>query len=230
MALMTQDQVRTAVQQAFDDAGANRWSAANLDLVITLAQDTLWQQVLDTYPYYLSASEAETSDGSGIIAISALTTPGRMYRIQRILLNSDSSEIFPVLPYMAVPTSQTYYILGGNIVSTEAGVAHDVIYAGLPTKFNALATGATVLDSWPEGHEAALIYASAAWAISKGDAESMQQIARLADHAVEAMLDHIARRYPVAVERRGPAVKFSTIRNPILGVSGPEVQGGGGAR
>lgn len=223
MALLTKAQVRTAVAQAIDDPSNARWSAANLDILVSLAQDALWQQILDTYPQYRSVTEAETTSGSGVIALSALTVPGRPYRVLKLTRNSDGAEFQPIRPNEAVPQT-AFYIEGENIVTVPAQptVAMTVTYASFPTKFNDLATDGTALDGWPEGHEGALIYTAAAMALTKGDAENMQQIARLADMQTEAMLDHIARRYNVAVLRRAPSVKFSTVRNPLLGTSGPE--------
>jgi len=220
MALLTKAQVRTAVQQVIDDAGATRWAAANLDILIGLVQDTLWQQVLDTYPWFLSVEEAETPSAGGIIDITtALTVPGRMYRIQAVkLAASPYTEYQPQLYTDSMPQTNTYWILGDEIqVKPAAATALTVTYSFLPTKFDGLATDATVLDQWPEGHEAALIYSAGAWAMSKGDAEQIAQIGRIADHAVEAMLDHCARRYPVAVERRNRTVKGQTVSNPLLG-------------
>ena len=85
-----------------------------------------------------------------------------------------------------------------------------------PFIVNDLAAESTVLDEWPDGHEAALIYTAAAWALTKGDAEDMKQVALIADNAVEAMLLAIARRYPVAVAPRSPTAKAQLVTNTLL--------------
>ena len=219
MGLLTKIQTRVAVAEAIDDAAYARWSAANLDLLITLVQDSLWQQILDTAPYFLSVLENETTSASGVIDITTGLTSKRFYRVQDVLKNADSTVYTPVMYGEATPTSQYYYILGDEIVTSDNSTSTDVVYAYLPTKFDDLASDATVLDEWPLGHEAALIYMSAAWALTKGDAESMAQVGRIADTAVDAMLRHVARRYPVPVAPRQPAVISQTVRNPLIPLS-----------
>ena len=220
MAKLTKAQIRTAIQQAIDDPSAKRWSTANLDILTGLVQDTMYTTLLDTFDDLTSNSENVTPTGSGTYDISGLAK--RFYRVQKIVRVSDSKEFQAKRSAETFP-QPTYDMLGDFIRTTPAvtgATSLTVQYSYLPTKFNDLALDSTVLPDYPEGHELALIYLTASAAIIKGDAESMQQIARLADVAVEALLQHIARRYPVATSQGVQQVKFALLRNPVVSQGG----------
>lgn len=214
MAALTKGQIRTAVRQQIDDPGAARWSDANLDILITVVQDAIWQQILDSFPDYLTVEETETTSAAGKVALSALTG-GRFYRIQRIL-NPSNIPLHPILFNEAVPQG-AYYILGGNIVTVPVVNAANVTinYSYLPTRFNDLANDNTAVTDWPEGHEGALIFTSAAIALTKGDAESMNQLAVIANAMLDSMVTHIARRYPVVASVRQPSITFQMIKGLV---------------
>jgi hypothetical protein len=218
MALLTKAQVRTAVRQAIDDPDATLWSDGNLDILITLVEDTMFQAILDTWPFALSLAESKTTSAAGAIDTSlGVTLTNRFYRVQKVVRDSDGVELQPRLFTEAVPQSTTYYMLGNLIITPVLAGAVTTTYSFLPLKFSELALETTALPNYPDGHEAALIYLAAAWALAKGDRESIQQIARIADQAVEALLTHIARRYPVAVQPRVTAVKAQIMRNALGG-------------
>ncbi len=63
---LTKAQYRTLTQQWLDDPSAKFWTAANLDLLIQVTQDSLWTDILEKSPYYVSQLDTLTS----------LTTPG----------------------------------------------------------------------------------------------------------------------------------------------------------
>jgi hypothetical protein len=218
MALLTKAQVRSAVAQAIDDPGNKRWSQTNLDVLISMAQDTMFQTINDTFDFFLSNGEALATDANGIIALSSLAK--RFYRMQQVKVVSSGLELQPKLFSESVPQA-SYYLLGNNVVTDPVVVSSSLrlTYSYLPVKFFDLATDTTVLADFPEGHEAALIYYSAAWAMTKGDAENMAQIARIADSSIEALLSHIARRYPIGTNARVQQVKMALMRNPLLGVA-----------
>lgn len=217
MALMTKGQIRSAVSQAIDDPTNKKWSQTNIDLLIQMVMDTMFETILDTYEYLTSQTDTTSTSAGGVIALSALTK--RFYRIQRVLKVSGTLELQPKLFAEQVPQA-TYYIAGGNINTDPAQVStsHNITYSYLPTSFTALATDATLLPvEYPEGHESALIYVTAAWAMTKGDEESMAQIGRIADSALESLLTHVARLYPIGANARNAAIKNTLLRNPLVG-------------
>lgn len=217
MPLLTKSQTRTSIRQAIDDPQSKRWSDANIDILTTLVQDTMFQAVLDSFDYFTSApAEAVTPAADGSYLLSG--TSKRFYRMQRVVRASDSVELQPKLLPESVP--QPAYDIRGNTLYTTPVVTGasslQLTYSYLPLRFTDLANDATMLPAeYPEGHEAALVYLTASWAMTKGDAESMNQIARIADTAVDAMLSHIARRYPIAPNSRVQAVKAAILRQPL---------------
>lgn len=218
MPLLQKGQVRTAVRQAIDDPNSKRWSDANLDILITLVEDTMFQAIIDSFDYFTSQTDATlTPSGTGTVDITGLTK--RFYRIQLVSRNSDGVQLQPKLMIESVP--QPAYDLRGTLLTTTPAVTGasslSVTYAYLPLRFTDLASDVTPLTSeYPEGHESALIYTSASWAMTKGDAENMAQIGRLADVSVDALLTHISRRYPIAPNMRVQAIKQAIIRNPLV--------------
>lgn len=215
MALLTKDQTRAAVRQAIDDPSGNRWSDTNLDILITMVEDVLWQAINDTFPWFLSQTDVSATNPSGVIAISALTK--RFYRIQKLTLTSSGAEYQPRLANETFAQA-TYYMLGASISTDPIVISSNmnVAYSYMPTRFIDLALGSTQLTDFPEGHESALVYLAAAWAISKGDAESLAQISRIADQAIESLLTHIARRYPVSAMNAVPMAKMAIMRTAGL--------------
>lgn len=207
MAALTKGVVRTAVQAAINDAGGDTWSTSDLDQLISLVEDTLFSVLLEHWPWLTSVLEA-TVGVSNTVALSVLVSQ-RLFAIQKVLDNDVSTEYKPAL-YGEAFASPYYYVLGGSIVSASPGFStHNVrvTYSYLPARFTGLATDNTVLPDYPEGHEGALIYLAAAWALAKGDQESIEQVARIADFQVDALLKHISRRYPVPVQPNLTAVK-----------------------
>lgn len=217
MALLNKGQVRTAVRQAFDDANSKRWSDANLDVLIGMIGDMMWSSILDTFEFTTNQQDTVTPSGAGAVDITTLTK--RFYRVQAVTKASDSSDVQAKLFKERVP-QQSYYMLGNNIVTDPAitgASSLKVDYSFLPTRFDAIATDGTTLPTeYPEGHELSLVYLAASAAIIKGDAENMAQIARLADTAVEQLLFHVARRYPIGAIQRIQQVKNAIMRNPLV--------------
>jgi hypothetical protein len=217
MALMTKGQIRTAVSQAIDDPTNKKWSQTNIDLLIQMVMDTMFETILDTYEYLTSQIDTQSTASDGSLALSALTK--RFYRMQKFSLVSSGAELQPRLPFEQVPQS-TYAIIGGKVqtVPIQNAISMNIQYSYLPTSFTALATDATQLPvEYPEGHESALVYVTAAWAMTKGDEESMAQIGRIADSALESLLTHIARLYPIGANARNAAIKNTLLRNPLVG-------------
>lgn len=217
MALMTKGQVRSAVSQAIDDPTNKKWSQTNIDLLIQMVLDTMFETILDTYEYLTSVTDTQSTAADGTMALSALTK--RFYRLQKFSIVSSGAELQPRLPFEQVPQT-TYAIIGGKIETApvQNAISMNIRYSYLPASFTTLATDATSLPiEYPEGHESALIYVTAAWAMTKGDEESMAQIGRIADSALESLLTHIARLYPIGANARNNAIKNTLLRNPLVG-------------
>lgn len=215
MAALTRVQVRTAFREAINDADGDAWGDTAADQLLSLVCDQLFAVLLTNWPWLTSVAEAEVPVASAI-ALSGLTS-ARFFAVQRVV--SGSTEYKPKILGEAY-SAPGYYILGGNIVTETPGVgvtSTTITYSYLPTRVNALASDATALADYPEGHEAALIYLAAAWALTRGDQESMAQIVRLADSAVDALLTHIARRYPTPVQPSLTAIKAQIMTTVLAG-------------
>lgn len=215
MAVMRRGQVRTAIRHAIDDPLGNLWPDANLDVLTEMVEDTMFQAILDTWPWFLSTTESKAPDAAGKVPLSNLTN--RFYRILDVKRTSDGLRLLSKLPNESIPQN-AYYIIGGDLVTDPiiAGPATiDITYSFLPPKYTGLANDATELPNYPEGHESALIYLTAAWAMTKGDRESITQIARVANQAVEALLRHIANRYPSGSSANINVILERIMRNPL---------------
>jgi hypothetical protein len=216
MALMTKGQIRTAVAQAIDDPTNVRWTSTNLDMLISMVQDQMFEAILDGFEFLTSNTESLTPS-SGAVAISSLAK--RFYRVQKVLNTVTGIELHPKISGESYP-QPTYEILGGSIITTptvSGSNSLSVRYSYIPGKFTNLANDNTLLAiEFPEGHEGALVYLTAAFALSKGDSESITQVSLLADVAVNAMLAHIARLYPIGANARVAQVKAQLMRNPLV--------------
>lgn len=221
MALLTKTQVREAVRQAIDDPSDQRWTDANLDILIGMVGDVLWSAILDSFEFATSQSDTVTPAAGGKIdvTVAGALLSQRFYRVQKVTRVSDLKEAQPKVFKEVVP-QLSYYMLGKNIVTDPAVTGSNSVtveYSYLPTNFNSLASDGTSLPSeYPEGHEMALVYLASAAAIIKGDAENMGQIGRMADMAVTAMLTHIARRYPIGAMQRINQVRYAILNNPLV--------------
>lgn len=216
-ASMTKGQIRTAVRQAIDDPQSKRWSDANLDVLITLVWDTLFQALNDTFDTYTLTENTATTDGAGRHCCYYPFGSYNLYRFIRVTRTSDGAELLPKLPTDNIPGSLWYFHANGNLNTGLLTTGVTIQYSYVPTRFVDLATDATNLPpEYPAGHESALIYVAASWALTKGDAESMAQVARVADMAVDIMVTHIARRYPIAPNMRLNAIKNAIMRIPLV--------------
>lgn len=222
---LTKGQVRTAIRQAIDDPSSQRWSDTNLDVLTTIVQDTMFQSILDTFPWATSQTDTPTPAAGGIIDTTSLGAllSQRFYRVQQLSDVATGNVYQPKLFVENVPQTQTYFMSGENIVLSDASITQKKLaYGFLPIRYTDLATDNTALPAgYPEGHEAALIYLTAAWAMTKGDAESMAQIARIADLSIDALLMHVARRSPTGGLARVATVKAALVRNILTSAQAP---------
>ncbi len=190
MAPLTKADVRNLTQQAFDDPSATRWTSANLDLLTEVVLDTLTEAVLNTFPWATSQTDA-IALSSGAIDTGSCTK--RFFAVQKFLVGTTLYQ--PAIYNQSFP-QKTYSMLNGSIVTsdTASGTAN-VTYSFFPTRYSTLSDG-TAMVEYLQGHEAALAYLTAAWAMQKGGQEDIGQTGKLAEYAIDALLRHIARRYP----------------------------------
>lgn len=212
--MLTKAQVRAAVAQAIDDPSAARWSAPNLDVLISGVYDNLWGDILEWSPRHVS--QLDTLSGVGI------TTPGfidldvapskRFLRVQKLVRDGlrytyAPSDLFVIEDNeLKAPTSLVadgYFTFLGRqlwLFPLELTPEVELRYSFLPPSFTGLADGTAI--SFPDGHESALIYEAAARAFTKGDAESMQQVRTLATDAIARLRSSLSPMLAVSREPR----------------------------
>lgn len=215
MPLLTKGQVRTAVKQAIDDPTNKRWSDANLDILIGMVQDTIYQAVLDTFEWYNFGTATGTTSAAGALVNMNSIFGSRPHRLLKVMRTSDLFELQPKLRNERVP--QLAYDWSGDTLYTDPplnAVNLTLQASFLPDPFYGLATDATTIQFFPN-HEASLIYVSASWALVKGGAESLAQVGRIADVAVDALLTHFSRLWPVATTQRLQSVKSAIMRQSL---------------
>jgi len=196
------------VAQLIDDPSNVMWSAANLDLVITLVYDQLWHRMLEHAPF-LNVTSATvlaadlTSPGYfNIGTVTGLST----VRIKRLLELQIDGQVY----YEG--RSEDEVFTGSEIKVTEARGGYRWVRYGalvypfplqtsddvlvrvsvLPTRFTAIAADSTAI-TWPDGHEDALVYKAAGVALGKGDKEDASRLLGLAKEAWEELRGTIGR-------------------------------------
>ena len=214
--MLTKAQYRTQIREFLDDPSAKLWSAANLDILTQMTQDTLWSEFLDIDPYFVSQNDSLTSltspgyiDADQAAGVGDLTK--RLFRIQSI--TRDQQEYGQVDRRHTVlqggevksvdgSNSFNYLFLGDQIHLFPYDLTTDleVRYSYYPTLFDGLADGTDV--EWPEGHELALVLSVAATAMAKGGREDNQQLAVMAHREVARLKSKLARK------SHGPTTMF----------------------
>lgn len=230
--MLTKAQVRTAVREYIDDPGAKTWSDAALDILISMTQDNLWGDILDTASYWNSFYQLITSasyHAPGYLDLRPTGDGGdltnRLYRIQKFIANG--REFYPKdsrdfllnaassvgLTTVTAPIEQnyTYEILGDQLwfhpLGTTANPGFiELRYSYRPAAFTSIADGTTV--GFVDGCEHALVLTAAANAMHRGDEEDPGKFLSLAFEARQRLFATIRRKY------HGPTVPFS-VSNPI---------------
>jgi hypothetical protein len=214
--VLTKAQIRTAVRQQIDDPSAARWTDPNLDILIGMVYEDGWQDILEWAPFYTSQLDTITplltpgyidfaaTGGAGqptkrFFAAQKITRSGReyVYAPSSVLVLEDNALVTPVVGLDGYFTSFGKQLW---LFPLELTPEVELRYSYRPGLFSALADGNAV--EWPEGHESALVFESAARAMTKGDAESMAQLKQLAVDAWERMRSSLHRVQVVTREPR----------------------------
>ena len=225
--MFTKLQIRTAVQQYFDDPSAKRWTAPNLDVLINMVYDNLYGDILDIAPYWNSQYQQISLPlrVPGYIDLRLISDTGdlnaRFYRLQQLIADgrhyfakdprdylmnatTNTGDISTVRADTGVEQRFSYQFLGDQLWLHPLGQVQTFVemrYNFRPATFTSLADTATV--PFPDGTEHALILTAAAHAMVKGGAEDPSGLFSLAQQAHQRMIESIRRRY------HGPTVVFA---------------------
>lgn len=204
---MTKSQARQLIQQMIDDREAVRWPTVILDLLIESGLDDLYSEVLETFPYAVSALEEPSALVSpGIIywrygtgtaelanrpfAIQSLTRDGQEYGLL------DPGEV--VLEDGAVVEAEDYgYVFFGDELhvfpyDTTANI--ELRYSYRPPRFSQMTESTSI--QWPDGHQMVFLAYIAGLASNKGSQEDPSNWFRIYGASLSRMLSAIKRRSP----------------------------------
>lgn len=197
---LTKLQARELLQHMVDDPSGVRWPEANIDMLMSVALDTLYVEVLQTQPYAVSYLETPSMVSPGTISKSGLTK--RLFRIQKITRNGQ--EYSPAGSHQLViednavvrADDYTYVVWGDNLhvfpYDTTADV--ELRYSYLPAHFRTLDDSATV--EWPDGHDLVYLAYTANLALGKGAAEDGTNWFLAYEKAKQLMMAAINRYHP----------------------------------
>lgn len=200
-----------------DDASATFWSSANLDVLISLTLDDLWQDLLRFEPSITSQlDEITTLTSPGYIRLPKTTdTPvgdltQRFFTIQSV--TRDGREYSPIDPRdVVIEDNEVKTTNAGDfryfkradqlwLLPLETTPAVEFRYSFLPATFSSLADGNTVV--WPEGSEGVYTFESAGRAMMKGDREESAHLLGIANLQMKHLRARVSRPFP------GPLMPF----------------------
>ncbi len=213
---LTKLESRTLIQQLIDDPSAARWTAANLDVLSSIALDKFWAELLIEAPWIRSTLETVTPlNTPGFINIAAggdLTD--RFFRVQK--LTREGTEYSPGMQkdfviedaaFLAQHRRQ-YFRIGDQLWLSPLTLTPEVEihYSSRPATYDSIADGATVV--WPDGHEEAWIYGVAFRALGKGAAEESTLFKEIAEDAMRLCRASVKKLFP------GP-IPITTTDDPV---------------
>lgn len=228
---LTKLQTRTAVRQYIDDPDASRWTDGNLDILIRMVMDGLWQEILDTSSYWNSQYDQVEYpfNAPGYIDLRTVADGGdltqRIYRLQQFISNGRVYQPKDPRDYLLTATvfgaglaniqavveeHGTFQFLGDQLWFHPLGLSAggtspafvELRYSFLPPVFTGLADGNAI--SFPDGFEHALVLNAAAYALPKAEAEDASQLRLMAGIEKQKLLNFVRRRY------HGMTVPFTT--------------------
>lgn len=202
----TKGNVRAMVAQLLDDPNNQHWSSTYLDLLITAIYDETWAEMLDANP--------ELSTTTATVSAANITSPGYVtvgtttgltsLRARQILEVQRAGQTYyearpehivydgTSIRAHALQGDYAYFVRGLQIYLLPLSTTDDIRirFSVLPPRFTGLSTDNTVI-TWPDGHEAALLFKAAASAMAKGDQEDPKTLLYLADESRKALFNTI---------------------------------------
>lgn len=191
-----------AARERADAVRSNRWSDADLSVMLGSVHWREWANILSSNPDYRLRSVSVTSDANGVVAKSALsTTEARVYRVRAIKSDGlfHSLAKFSDLPDPSITTQEGYlgkrwYESGESIQLIPAQTTAATFWVNYrPQRASAINDTAEV--DFPEGYEHVLVYGLAGELLLKGGAETgaAADLLKFRDGLREDMLADIRR-------------------------------------
>lgn len=206
----TQQDFIDNTRQFLDGESSSRWSNALITSVGDVVMQNEWSAILNQNQYYRLANVSVTTDASGRVAISSLTTGtgDTAQNFYRVLTGfSDGNILWKETDLRYVPLgTQTnyqnpyeylYYLAGSDyfqLLPVASGTALTVMVNWTPTTIGDLAGVTSVID-YPRGYEWILAWVAAATLLLKGGAESQAatDLFSLADDARKSLMGDVGR-------------------------------------
>lgn len=177
----------TRTREWMDAVDSSRWSDAFLLALLGLKGREEWEGLLDASPYWRFTTRATTTDASGQIALSALSSGSgdSQENLYKIVTVTDGSNIVyretdfrsvPLATVQSVPTleyDRAYYLIGQTmqVLPVGSGLSITVGVNYTPTPIDQLSADSVEFD-FPTGYENVIALSAAADALAKGGAET----------------------------------------------------------
>lgn len=210
LSTFTKANFNTLTRDLLDDPDLKFWSATSLDLLTRVTQDSLFSQLLDKFPYFVSNQDilaTITQPGNFVNVGDSGPLTKRFHRIQALVI--DNQEYMQTdrrnllidendeLQATNTRSDFVYFWYGEELriipsANTSPSTDVQVRYSFKPAPFNTLADP-TVID-WPDGHEMALSAAVAARGMSKGAREDNGQLKAEAAEAWTLLIQDIEKQ------------------------------------
>ena len=209
MATTTRAQLVEQTREYMDAVGSTRWSDNAITTVLAQVYDEEWSNILNAAPYYTFQQLSVTTDSSGQVPYSSLSTGGgdSQKNFYRILSVSDGNVLYDETQFQYVPLATTtnylptyprmYYLVGTTvqILPVASGTSLYIAVNYKPTALNDLSTDSAVID-YPPNSEGIIVASAAAKLLLKGGAEvgAANNFRALANEERQSMLDDLRRR------------------------------------
>lgn len=217
---MNRTQFYTAVQNYLDSTGADanassttstpRWNSATILAVGSIVFQEEWSNILDQNQAYRLNTVSVTTDSSGRIAISDLSTGSADAKknFYRVLSGpTDGLVLYRETDFRNVPLGTSanyqapwdylYYLAGSDyfqLLPVASGTALTVVVNWTPQTLSALSGDSVAMD-FPSGSEYVIVWETAGRLLLKGgsEAEAANALFALAAQARKNMMGQIAR-------------------------------------
>lgn len=209
MASVTRAQLIALTREYMDAVGSTRWSDETIKTVLNSVYDEEWSNILNAAPYYTFQQLTLTTDSSGQIPFTSLSTGAgdNQKNFYRILSVSDGNVLYDQTDFSYVPLATTtnylptyprlYYYADSfvQILPVSSGTSIYVAVNYKPTSLSDLASDSSVID-FPPNSELLLVAVASAKLLLKGGAEvaAANNYRALANEERQSLLDDLRRR------------------------------------